>query len=183
VPSRRRLLLIAGMSSGYPNHGRGKALLNLLPALGIAALLLLAAWRDLATRMIPDGIPVGLVILGLMLRLPEGWSAVLASVLVAVLVFVVLLVLAMRGFLGGGDVKLAAAVACGLPPAATWDFIVATTFAGGLLGLAYMARPRLVLPGRVLAIEAWRLKRGGPLPYAVAIAVGAVLVLLRDRVA
>jgi prepilin peptidase CpaA len=158
-------------------------LLNLLPVLGIAALLLLAAWRDLATRMIPDGIPVGLVILGLMLRLPEGWGAVLASVLVAVLVFVVLLVLAMRGFLGGGDVKLAAAVACGLPPAATWDFIFATTVVGGLLGLGYMARPRLVLPGRVLAIEAWRLRRGGPVPYAVAIAAGAILVLLRDRVA
>ena len=44
-----------------------------------------------------------------------------------------------------------------------------------------MARPRLVLPGRVLAIEAWRLKRGGPVPYAAAIAAGAILVLLRDR--
>lgn len=158
-------------------------MLTLLPALGIAALLLLAAWHDLATRLIPDGIPLGLVILGLLLRLPEGWGAALASVLVAALVFAVLLGLAMRGLLGGGDVKLAAAVACGLSPAATWDFIFATTLAGGLLGLVYMARPRLALPGRVLAIEAWRLRRGGPLPYAVAIAAGAILVLLRDRLA
>ena len=162
-------------------------MLSVLPAIGIAGLLLFAAWRDVATRLIPNAVPLCIVLLGLALRAPAGPAAMLLSALVASLLFAVLLSLAMGGLLGGGDVKLAAAIAIGLPPAATWEFIFATTMVGGLLGLAYLARPRLAwatrpigapdLIGRVLAVEGRRLSRGGPLPYAVAIAVGAILVL------
>ena len=41
------------------------------------------------------------------------------------------------GLLGGGDVKLAAAIAIGLPPAATWEFIFATT-------MVYTNRPTTI---------------------------------------
>jgi prepilin peptidase CpaA len=109
-------------------------------------------------------------------------------VAIATLLFVVLLVLAMRGWLGGGDVKLAAALALGLPPTATWDFIMATVLAGGLLGLGYLTGSRFMprfrpattahLVPRILVVEAWRLRRGGPLPYGVAIAAGGIFVLL-----
>ena len=81
-------------------------------------LLLYAAWRDIATRLIPDEISVALVLIGLATRLADGWLAVLSSAGVAVLVFAFLLFLAMRGALGGGDVKLAAALSVGLAPAA-----------------------------------------------------------------
>lgn len=99
-----------------------------------------------------------------------------------------LLLLAVRGALGGGDVKLSAATAVGLSPAATWDFLFATVMIGGALGLAYLAGPHITpqpqsisgasLLRRILAVEAWRLRRRGPVPYGVAIAGGGILVLL-----
>jgi prepilin peptidase CpaA len=71
-------------------------------------------------------------------------------------------------------------------------FVVAVALAGGVLSLVYLAlghlipapvqlRPvgRLVgLLSRAMRLERWRLSRGGPLPYAVAIAAGGLFVLL-----
>jgi prepilin peptidase CpaA len=117
-----------------------------------------------------------------------GWS-----VAVAALIFGLLLPFAVMGMLGGGDLKLATAIAIGLPPLGSYQFVVATAVAGGLLALLYLAAHRLALrraaPSRaagraasllrrVLAAEAWRVRRRGPLPYGVAIAAGAALVLL-----
>ncbi|SDB74473.1 A24 family peptidase [Belnapia rosea] len=157
----------------------------------IGLLLMLAAWRDVVARIIPDLLVLPIAILGIAGRLSLGWGVLLEAALTALLLFVILLACAMRGWLGGGDVKLAAALAIGLPPAATWDFVVATTLAGGLLALGYLNGPRLAprlasggatTPfGRILAVEAWRLRRGGPLPYGVAIAAGGLVTLLALR--
>jgi prepilin peptidase CpaA len=160
---------------------------------GIAALLLLAAWHDLATRLIPNLIPIGIAGLSVLLRLPAGPMGMLASLLAAVLLFAALAVLALRGWLGGGDVKLAAALAIALPPGAIADFILATTLCGGVLALPYIAVPRLgpvraapagragaragLLP-RIARVEARRLRQGGPLPYALAIAAGGIATLV-----
>jgi len=151
--------------------------------------LLLVAWRDVVTRTIPDALSIVIAGLGVTLRATAGGGPLLTSTATGVAVFLLLLPLAARGLLGGGDVKLAAAVALGLPPTAVWDFIFATVLAGGVLGLAYLAGPALaprMRPAagagplaRILAVEAWRMRRRGPLPYGVAIAMGAILVLLR----
>lgn len=155
-------------------------------------LLFYAAWRDVATRLIPDEISIAIAAVGLVARLFEGWQAALISIAVAALVFILLLLLAMRGILGGADVKLAAALSLGLPPAAAWDFIFISVLFGGLLGVLYIATrrrdaaarivapasPRQALLRRVAIAERWRLRRGGPLPYAVAIALGGSLTLL-----
>ncbi len=152
-----------------------------------ASLLIFAAARDIATRLIPDAIPVALVLLGLLSRLMLGWADAGLSLLIGLLLFAMLLPLAMRGWLGGGDVKLIAAMAVGLAPHETWIFIVTTVFAGGALGIVYIIGRYLVpetrvagggtLLRRVLAVEAWRMRRRGPLPYAVAIAIGGLVVL------
>ena len=66
--------------------------------------------------------------------------------------------------------------------------VAATALAGGVLALAFVIgrklakrpvtpRPRAVL-GRILRCEQWRLYRGGPLPYAAAIATGGVIATL-----
>jgi prepilin peptidase CpaA len=154
----------------------------------IGFFLLFAAWRDISTRVIPDLLVLAIATLGIADRLFLGWGAVLEAALAALLLFLILLACAMRGWLGGGDAKLAAALALGLPPAATWDFVTATTLAGGLLALGYLNGRRLaprLAPGcaahpfgRILAVEAWRLRRGGPLPYGVAIAAGGLVTLL-----
>lgn len=156
----------------------------------ILPLLAYACWRDLSARMIPDAVSLLLAGIGILSRLWLGWDAALVSLASAALLFLVLLGCAMRGWLGGGDVKLAGAVALGLAPAATWDFVFATALAGGLLGALYLAgpsfAPRLApAPGaallpRLAAIESWRLRRRGPLPYGFAIAAGALAALLAN---
>ncbi len=152
-----------------------------------AGLLIFAAARDIATRLIPDVIPLALAALGLVSRLTVGWADAGVSLLIGLLLFAMLLPLAMRGWLGGGDVKLIAAMAVGFAPHETWIFIVTTVFAGGALGIVYIIGRYLVpetrvagggtLLRRVLAVEAWRMRRRGPLPYAVAIAIGGLVVL------
>lgn len=152
-----------------------------------AALLLFAAARDIATRLIPDGVSIGIALVGLASRATLGWTEAGTSLAIGAVLFVVLLPLAMRGWLGGGDVKLISAMAVGLAPHQTWLFIVATVFAGGVLGMAYILGRHVVpetrvaggttLLRRVLVVEAWRMRRRGPLPYAVAIAVGGLFVL------
>jgi prepilin peptidase CpaA len=117
-----------------------------------------------------------------------GWQTAGLSLAAALALFLLLLLAAMRGALGGGDVKLAAAMATGLSPAATWDFVFATVMIGGLLGLIYLAGPHIAprlrpiagapLLRRILTVEAWRLRRRGPVPYGVAIAGGGIFVLL-----
>lgn len=162
--------------------------LALIP-FAIAVLLLVAAWRDIATRLLPDSIAIAIAVLGLVSRAAQGpWEAGV-SLAVAVALFLLLLPAAMRGAFGGGDVKLCAALALGLSPAGTWDFVFFTVMAGGVLGLAYLAGPMLVgrprlspagapLLQRVLQVEHWRLRRRGPLPYALAIAAGGIIVHL-----
>jgi prepilin peptidase CpaA len=150
-------------------------------------LLCLAAARDVATRLIPDGISIAIAVVGLVTRGVGGWSDALISLGVAAGLFLLLLLLAMRGALGGGDVKLMAAMATGLAPADTWSFIVATVMAGGILAVAYLLARHVVpepslAPGgpfirRVIAVETRRIRRRGPLPYAVAIAAGGVFLL------
>lgn len=160
-------------------------------AIGVALLLLFAAWCDLATRTIPDGLSVALVALGLMVRSAEGASAVVASSLLAAGLFAALLPMVAWGAFGGGDTKLIAGLAVGFHPLATLDFLLSTVMAGGFLGVVYLLlrllprpsplapRPAAWPPRRVFALERRRFGRRGPLPYAVAIAAGGILTLTK----
>ncbi|WP_245906530.1 A24 family peptidase [Teichococcus aestuarii] len=153
-------------------------------------LLAVAAWRDIATRTIPDTVSILAALIGLAARLALGPQAALLSVLTAAVLFALLLFLFARGALGGGDVKLMSALALGMAPAMVWDFLVVTALAGGVLALVYLAlswllpahlaRPATaggILP-RLCHVEAWRIRRRGPLPYGLAIALGGAAVLL-----
>lgn len=159
-------------------------------ALAASAVLLFAAWCDLATRTIPDGISIALVVVGLLTRGAEGLAPAAYSLLVAAGLFAVLVPLHARGAFGGGDVKLMTALAVGFSPLATLDFLVATVVAGGILGLVYLSlrllprpaplapQPLAWPPRRVFALERRRFSRRGPLPYAVAIAAGGIITLI-----
>jgi prepilin peptidase CpaA len=148
-------------------------------------ILAIAAWCDVATRTIPDRLSIALLALGIGSRLVlEGPQAALISAGLALLVFLGFALLHARGFIGGGDVKLIAALVAGTAPAAVPDLLIAIAFAGGLIGLAYMAlarimskpalRPHAVLPVRIAVLEANRIVRRGPMPYALAIAAGTL---------
>ncbi len=89
-------------------------------ALGACALLLLAAWCDLATRTIPDSVSIALAALGLLARVAaDGLAPAAVSFLVAAGLFAAFVWLHARGFIGGGDVKLISALAVGFPPLST----------------------------------------------------------------
>lgn len=157
--------------------------LALLPA-GLA--LLAAALHDLAARTIPNALCLAVAVAGLLLRTLVGDLP--AGLLAAAAVFLLALLAWRCGAMGGGDVKLLAACALLPPPAAVPGLVLAVALAGGLLALVYLALGRLLprpgaarragLPGRALRAEAWRIRRGGPLPYAVAIALGTFFTLL-----
>jgi prepilin peptidase CpaA len=92
-----------------------------------------------------------------------------------------------RGLIGGGDVKIMSALSVGLSPLDSYRFVVATAIAGGILAIIYLLLSRqqhgqnkirrTSIIARVFAIEAWRIRRHGPLPYGVAIAAGGAFVV------
>jgi prepilin peptidase CpaA len=157
-------------------------------ALAMIGVLGLAALSDLATRTIPDQACIALALLGLGARLFAGLAAVAVSAGVAAGVFAVLVLAHARGALGGGDVKLAGALALGLAPAQTYRFLVATVLAGGLLSLLHLALRRAPPPARcprraslahrIVTAERWRIRRKGSLPYGIAIACGGAWVMV-----
>ena len=152
----------------------------------VAALLVAAALHDATARTIPNVIPASLAAVGLVLRLQDGTAV--ASLAIAVALLAGLCGLWLRGFIGGGDAKLISAVALVLQPAGVPTFLLSMAIGGGMLALLYLAlsfvvrRPRpgarRGLPARILKAEAWRMHRRGPLPYAVAIAGGALPLLV-----
>ena len=111
------------------------------------------------------------------------------SLLLASAVFAVLYLLWRFEVLGGGDVKLLAACALLVPAGAVAALLAAVTLSGGILAGAYLILrtaapqplPQVILPRwslrRLCRVEAWRIRRGGPLPYACAISAGCMFTL------
>lgn len=149
-------------------------------------LLAAASAHDLAARTIPGLTCVAIALLGLLARDLAGELA--PGVAAAGAVFAGAFLCWRRGWLGGGDVKLLGATALAVPPASVPALLAATAIAGAWLALAYLAARRFVtapggprprgLVARALRAERWRIARGGPLPYAVAIALGMAVVAL-----
>jgi prepilin peptidase CpaA len=131
----------------------------------LSAGLLAAAVGDWRTRTIPNWLN-GAIALG---AIPFWWSTglglwpdVAVQVGVAALVFAVFLIAFAMGQMGGGDVKMLAAVALWLPPMAVFHLVVIMSIAGGVLTLA------MLLPARLLR------QAGNPeIPYGIAIAFAA----------
>ena len=171
---------------------------------GLSMLLLVAAITDLRERRIPNWLTGGVAALYpvyLMLSpSPVAWPSALA---LALLVGLLGLVLFARALVGGGDVKLIAAVTlwAGLDHFAAFALVTALT--GGLLGLACLWYQRW--SGLILAhLAGFGLATGGrggmtpqmapasgagepapanspappTLPYGIAIAAGGVAVVV-----
>ena len=172
------------------NHLTSLQLLQILPiAIGIA-LLGIAMWQDIATRLISNRIVVAVALLGLTARLLQGDA--LYALPCALLVFIAAFACWQLRWLGGGDAKLITAAVL-LPPVQEIPLqIFAITLAGGALALAVVfsrplaaqyALPSLAGQGtiaRVWRVELWRLRHGGSLPYAAAITIGTLVCLLLE---
>jgi prepilin peptidase CpaA len=154
------------------------------------AILCTAAAHDILARTVPNWMPIVLAVIGIAESVLAGRLVV--SLLSGVLVFILSGLCWRRGWLGGGDVKLLGAASIAVPPIAVAPFIAAVAISGGVLALLYLTLGKLIpaaaprrsigrpvgLLARTVRLERWRLSRGGPLPYAVAIAAGGMFVLL-----
>jgi prepilin peptidase CpaA len=157
-----------------------------------AALLVYAALHDFAARTVPNWLSAVLLGLGVLSRLID--HSLEPGLIVCGATFVVLFGIWMLGAIGGGDVKLWAATALLIPPVLQPElaFFLHVVILGGGLALVYLAlcfvipKPRASPGGparrgiiaRVLRVEAWRIGRRAPLPYAFAISAAAIMTLL-----
>lgn len=141
---------------------------ELLMAL-LALLLVVAAVIDVRTFTISNRLNFVVAVLAPLfwwsIALPL-WPGIAAQLAVASGVFVLLALAFYAGVMGGGDVKLAAALALWFEPAATVRFLIYMSLAGGVVTLAFAAIHRM------------RKKDGKPeIPYGVAIAIGGLAIL------
>jgi prepilin peptidase CpaA len=135
----------------------------------LAVILVVAAVIDVRTFTISNRLNMVVALLAPVFWWSIGmplWPDIAIHVGVAVAVFVLLSIAFFMGMMGGGDVKLAAALALWFSPAATLRFLVFMSIAGGLLTLI------------VLVIHKVRSSPGRPkVPYGVAIAIGGLMIL------
>ena len=157
-----------------------------------AATLVAAAAHDIVARTVPDWISIFLTSIGVVVRALD--QNLIIGLLVAVAVFCAVAFCWRRGWVGGGDVKLIGATALIVPPASVLSFIAAMSIAGSVLALLYLAAGPLARSGRrtkksfdvrydgmlsrIVRVELWRIRRGGPLPYACAIAAGFLFTII-----
>jgi prepilin peptidase CpaA len=141
---------------------------EVLVALLAAALVAAALW-DLRTRTIPNGLTLAIALAAIPFWWATGmafWPEAALRIGIAALVFgAFALAFAMR-LMGGGDVKLLAALALWLPPGTVLLVIVIMSLAGGALTLAMLIRHRLK-----------RADHGLEVPYGVAIAFAGLWVI------
>ena len=135
----------------------------------LAILLVVAAIVDVRTYTISNRLTLLVVGLAPLFWWTSGMapaSAIAVQIGMAAGVFGLLALCFYMGMMGGGDVKLAAALALWFSPASTVRFLVFMSLAGGLLTLA------------VVAIHRARKREGRPeIPYGVAIAAGGLTIL------
>jgi prepilin peptidase CpaA len=135
----------------------------------LATLLVVAAVIDVRTFTISNKLNLAVALLAPVywLAVPLSlWPEVPIQIAGALIVFIFLAAAFYAGMMGGGDVKLAAAIALWFPPALTIKFLVLMSVAGGVLTLGLLVWHRA------------KHREGRPeIPYGVAIAFGALAIL------
>lgn len=169
------------------------------PLFALLGVLLLAAAWDWHSRRIPNWLTLGLGAIGLAVSW-TGHGAVhpVASALGLLTGFGLTVLLFAIGALGGGDVKLMAAVGAWLGPAGTLAVFLAAAVVGMILVLAQCAAQgrlaMLVRNSALIAINLLHVRElgvahvsqtglrcrsaGKPLPYAIPVLLATVSVIL-----
>jgi len=135
----------------------------------LAAMLIFAAVVDVRTFTISNRLNLTVALLApiywLSIALPV-WPGVGVQLAAGAGVFVLLAGAFYAGMMGGGDVKLASALALWFSPGSTLKFLVLMSLAGGVLTIG------------ILALHRARGRAGRPeIPYGVAIAFGGLAIL------
>ena len=136
---------------------------------GLAATLVFAAVVDVRTFTISNRLNAAVALCAPLYWLSVSlspWPGMAVQVGAAAAVFTLFAGAFYAGMMGGGDVKLAAALALWFPPVGILKFLVLMSLAGGVLTLL------------VLALHRFRKREGRPeIPYGVAIAFGGLAIL------
>ena len=144
------------------------------------AAMALAASMDVVTMTIPNrvcaALAIGYVILAFAVGLPA--QAILINVSCGAAVLAAMFAMFAKGWVGGGDAKLAAAIALWLGWGALLDYSLSAAIYGGALTIFILLGRRFVLPVW-LSRHAWiaRLhdsKTG--VPYGVALAAAGMMI-------
>lgn len=138
----------------------------------LAALLLRAAWGDLRSRDIPNGLNLAVALLAPLWWWANGlepWPDIAIQLAGAALVFALATGIWMLGGMGGGDVKLLTALALWFVPLPMLQVLVVMSLVGGVLTIGF-------------AIAHWLRKAEGrpEIPYGVAIAAAGLWGLSND---
>lgn len=132
----------------------------------LAAALLFAAAGDWRARIIPNWLNAGIALLAIPYWWSIGlplWPGMALQLALGAAVFALFAIAFRFGAMGGGDVKMAAAVALWLPLAGVVKLLVIMSIAGGVLTLAMLAAHRMAKAA------------GQPeIPYGIAIAFGGI---------
>jgi prepilin peptidase CpaA len=142
----------------------GRVDYNIVLFVIISMLLLYACYTDIVERRISNTITLSVMVLSLIAAfLNEG----AISLTVAGCILIVGFFLSSAGVIGAGDIKLASALALGLPSQAGLDFLLLSGFVG--------------VPVSLVAWLYYRIRgRGGnaSVPYGIAIAGGYFLLFV-----
>ena len=167
----------------------------------LIAVVLVAAALDLKSRRIPNWLTVSGFATALAFRLPYGTAPVLDGLIAGLIALGLSVPFFALGGLGGGDVKLLAAVGAFLGVDRLWMALFVTVMVGGALALIAVIRQRRLgttIANMYMVMRSVRTKEAytgwkgaegdAPLtirsagvitrPYAVAIAAGALYAVL-----
>jgi prepilin peptidase CpaA len=130
----------------------------------LAAAMLVAAVGDWRTRTIPNRLNAAIALLAIPFWWSIGlslWPGVALQIGLAAVVFALFAIAFRFGAMGGGDVKMAAAIALWLPFPEIVKLLAVMSVAGGVLTIAMLAAHRMTKASGQLEI-----------PYGIAIAFG-----------
>jgi prepilin peptidase CpaA len=159
---------------------------ELLVLLVLPVLLALAAGWDIASFTIPNFLQLALIVSFAVFIIATGMApaAIGGHLLAGFLGLVVGFTLFALGYIGGGDAKLFACVVLWLGFTNLLDYAVIASLMGGALTLLILFMRQMPLPA-MLTKQAWILRlhdaKGG-IPYGVALAAGAFLILPQTEI-
>ncbi len=163
----------------------------------VIAVIAMATYTDCRRRLIKNILTLPAIALGLLLHfLGNGWSGLTFGLWGLAVGFGLMMIPFVFGQMGGGDVKLMAALGSLLGAYAIMNVFLYTTLAGGILALGFAVYRK---QGLQTLRQAWQLARGilifrtlpdkpsepapaATMPYGLAIATGTLVYLILGNI-
>lgn len=152
----------------------------------VLAASIVASVCDILYRRIPNALTIGIVLVALGVHTAQGAAAFAQSLGAMSMILIAGTFAHARGWVGGGDVKLAAAIAAVLNFPDTFTFLLYMSLCGGVLALISLAwsrrenvftRIRFLFANLIIGILPSLSGESHKMPYALAMSGGIVLVL------